>query len=154
MLGFFNSRRPIAKSVLVQDSAKFVHLLKLYSLVKIRRQAMLKLSLLGMITVKLQEDNFVKWNYQFQSVLQGYDLFYFFNGESQCPPKFVINFDTGVTKEITTAYKEWIKTYVSLLSLLIATLSDDAMDYVIGCTNSHEAWKCIQERCICFSCSN
>ena len=38
--------------------------------------------LLGMLTVKLQDDNFVKWSYQFQSVLRGYDLFEFFNGES------------------------------------------------------------------------
>ena len=30
--------------------------------------------LLGMLTVKLQDDNFVKWNYQFQSVLRGYDF--------------------------------------------------------------------------------
>lgn len=51
-----------------------------------------------------------------------------------------------MTKEITTAYKKWIKTDVSLLSLLIATLANDAMDYVIGCKNSQEAWKCIQER--------
>lgn len=70
-------------------------------------------SLLGMITVKLQEDNFVKWDYQFQSVLKGYDFFDYFNGESQCPPKYVINADTGVTKEITIAYKEWVKTNVS-----------------------------------------
>ncbi|XP_050131432.1 uncharacterized protein LOC126607750 [Malus sylvestris] len=103
-------------------------------------------SLLGMITVKLKEDNFVKWDYQFQSVLKGYDYFDFFSGESQCPPKFVINTETGVTKEITTAYKDWVKTDVSLLSLLIATLSDEAIDYVIGCKTSQEAWKSFQER--------
>ncbi|KAM1175312.1 hypothetical protein ACFX19_028331 [Malus domestica] len=103
-------------------------------------------SLLGMITVKLHDDNFVKWNYQFQSVLRGYDLFDFYDGESQCPPKFCITDGAGVTKEISTAYKEWVKTDVSLLSLLIATLSDGAIDYVIGCKSSHEAWKCIQER--------
>lgn len=79
-------------------------------------------------------------------MLKGYALFDFFNGESQCLPKFVINADTGVTKEIATAYKEWVKTDVSLLSLLIATLSDDAMDYVVGCKTCHEAWNCLQER--------
>lgn len=56
------------------------------------------------------------------------------------------NTDTGVTKEVTTAYKEWVKTDVSLLSLPIATLSDDELDYVIGCKTSQEAWKCLQER--------
>lgn len=58
----------------------------------------------------------------------------------------MINADTGVTKEIKTAYNEWVKTDVSLLNLLIATLLDDIMDYVIGCKTSQKAWKCLQER--------
>ena len=99
-----------------------------------------------MITVKLREDNFVKWDYQFQSILKGYDFFDFFSGESHGHPKYVINTETGVTREITTAYKDWVKIDASLLSLLIATLSDDAMDYVIGCKTSQEAWKCLHER--------
>ncbi|KAM1191969.1 hypothetical protein ACFX2G_012596 [Malus domestica] len=102
--------------------------------------------LLGMLTVKLGDDNFVKWGYQFQSVLIGYDLFDFFNGESVCPPKFVIDTESGVTKEITLAYKEWVKKYLALLSLLILTLTDDAMDHVIGCKTSREAWTVLQER--------
>ncbi|CAN6700355.1 unnamed protein product [Malus baccata var. baccata] len=99
-----------------------------------------------MITVQLKEDNFVKWDYQFQSMLKGYDYFDFFSGESQCLPKFVINTETGVIKEITIAYKDWVKTDVSILSLLVAKLSDEAMDYVIGCKTSREAWKSLQER--------
>lgn len=62
-------------------------------------------SLLGMITFKLQNVNFVKWNYQFQSALRGYNHFYFFNGESQSPPKYYISPDSGITREITAAYK-------------------------------------------------
>ncbi|CAN6560859.1 unnamed protein product [Malus baccata var. baccata] len=88
--------------------------------------------LLGMITVKLQEDNFVKWNYQFSSVLRGYDLFDFFTGESQCPPKYCITPEGG--KDL------------ALLSLLIATLSDEVMDHVIGCKTAQEAWESLQER--------
>lgn len=67
-------------------------------------------SLLGMISAKLKEENFVKWDYQFQLVLDGYDFFDFFSGG--CPPKYVINTETGVTKEVTTTYKDWVKTYV------------------------------------------
>lgn len=81
--------------------------------------------LLGMLIVNLQDDNFVKWSYQFQSILRGYDLFDYFMGESPSPPKFVINTKTGgVTKEVTTAYKKWVKKDLALLSLLIATLSE------------------------------
>ncbi|KAM2181670.1 hypothetical protein TB1_031621 [Malus domestica] len=103
-------------------------------------------NLLGMLTVKLQDDNFVKWSYQFSSVLRGYDLFAFFTGEAPCPPKYVIDTASGVTNEINAAYKDWVKKDLALLSLLIATLSDDAMEHVIGCKTSYEAWKCLQER--------
>ncbi|KAM1040599.1 hypothetical protein ACFX2C_029870 [Malus domestica] len=102
--------------------------------------------LLGMLTVKLQDDNFVKWSFQFQSVLRGYDLFDFFTGDNSCPPKFVIHSETGVTKEIATAYKNWVIKDMALLSLLIALLSDNAMKHVIGCKTSQEAWSALQDR--------
>ncbi|CAN6680423.1 unnamed protein product [Malus baccata var. baccata] len=85
-----------------------------------------------MLTVKLQDDNFVKWNFQFQSVLREYNLLDFFTGDNPCPPKYIIHTETGVTREITTAYKNWVKKDMALLSLLIATLSNDAMKHVIG----------------------
>ncbi|KAM2945359.1 hypothetical protein COP2_028281 [Malus domestica] len=61
--------------------------------------------LLKMLTVKLKDDNFFKWSYQFSFVLRGYDLFDFFTGKSPCPPKYVFNTESGVTNEITAAYK-------------------------------------------------
>ncbi|TQD81441.1 hypothetical protein C1H46_033026 [Malus baccata] len=33
-----------------------------------------------------------------------------------------------------------------LLSLLIATLSDDAIEHVVGCKTSHEVWTALQNR--------
>lgn len=36
--------------------------------------------LLGMLTMRLQDDNFAKWVFQFRSVLEGYDLFDYFDG--------------------------------------------------------------------------
>ncbi|CAN6716742.1 unnamed protein product [Malus baccata var. baccata] len=83
--------------------------------------------LLRMLTVKLQDDNFVKWSYQFQSVLRGYDMFNYFTSESPCSPRFVIDTETGVTKEVIVAYKNWVKKDLALLSLLIVTLFDDVM---------------------------
>ncbi|CAL8169438.1 unnamed protein product [Prunus armeniaca] len=96
--------------------------------------------LLGVLTIKLSEDNFVKWQYQLQSVLQGYDLYGYFDGTTVCPPKFTISESEGVTIEITKDYKSWIQVDKALLSLLIATLSGDTMEYVIGCKTARDAW--------------
>ncbi|RXH71559.1 hypothetical protein DVH24_018914 [Malus domestica] len=71
--------------------------------------------------------------YSYNEVDNMYGLLYYFNGESQCPPKYCITPEGGVTKEITQAYKQSIHNDLALHSLLIATLSDETMDYVIGC---------------------
>ncbi|CAN6692254.1 unnamed protein product [Malus baccata var. baccata] len=75
-------------------------------------------SLLGMFTIRLQDDNFVKWSFQFRSVLEGYDLFDHFDGTSVCPPKFVFTEANG----------------------------DEAVEYVVGCKTAHEAWMNLQDR--------
>ncbi|CAL8994958.1 unnamed protein product [Prunus brigantina] len=72
--------------------------------------------------------------------MEGYDLFGHFNGSSIAPPKFSILDEEGVTSEITAAYKDWVKINKALLSCLIATLSNDAIECVIGCKTAHAAW--------------
>lgn len=102
--------------------------------------------LLGMLTIRLQDDNFAKWSFQFQSVLEGYDLFDYFDGTNVCPPNYVIYLEGGVTKELTQAYREWIKVDKALLSLLITTLGDEAIKYVVGSKMAHEAWTQLKDR--------
>ncbi|VVA32615.1 PREDICTED: LOW QUALITY PROTEIN type IV inositol polyphosphate 5-phosphatase, partial [Prunus dulcis] len=62
------------------------------------------------------------------------------------PPKFVILDEEGVTSLVTTAYKEWLKTGKAFLSLLIATLLDEALEYVIGTKTTREAWLNLVDR--------
>lgn len=66
-------------------------------------------------------------------------LFDFFTGNSPGPSKFVISTKTSITQEITTTYKDRVNKDLALLSLLIATLSNDIMKHVIGCKILHEA---------------
>ncbi|PRQ56559.1 hypothetical protein RchiOBHm_Chr1g0337711 [Rosa chinensis] len=103
-------------------------------------------SLLSMITVRLGENNFVKWSFQFQSVLEGIDLFGYFDGTFLCPPGFVLTEQGEVTREITSAYKIWKKTDKALLGLLMATLDDDTMEVIVGSKSSHDAWLALLER--------
>jgi len=102
--------------------------------------------LLGMLTIRLGEHNYSKWSFQFQSVLKGYKLFDHFNGSIPCPSKFVVSVETGVTKELTVAFQDWETLDLSLLSLLIATLTDDAIEYVVGCKTAAKAFANLEER--------
>ncbi|XP_070662205.1 uncharacterized protein [Malus domestica] len=99
-----------------------------------------------MLTIRLHDDHFVKWSFQFRSVLEGYDLFDHFDGTLVCPLKFAFTEDNGITTEITAAYKEWIKRDRALVSLLLATLGDEAVEYVVGCKTVYEAWMNLQDK--------
>lgn len=61
-------------------------------------------------------------------------MFDYLDGSNLCPPKYVEN---GVTKKFTIAYREWIKTNKALLSLLIATLENKAIEYLIRSKIAH-----------------
>ena len=95
--------------------------------------------LLSMVTIRLSDNNFLKWSFQLESVLQGYELFGYFDGSIVQPPKYAIVDEEGVTSQVTAGYKEWLKTDKALLSLLIATLTDEALEYVIGTKTAREA---------------
>ncbi|CAL2277183.1 unnamed protein product [Prunus armeniaca] len=103
-------------------------------------------SLLGMLTIRLSDDNYLKWSYQLESVLQGYDLFGYLDGAAFAPPKFAILDEEGVTSEVTAAYKDWLRIDKALLSLLIASLSNEALEYVIGSRTAREAWLNLTDR--------
>lgn len=103
-------------------------------------------SLLNMITVRLDESNFITWSFQLESLLEGNDLFGFLDGSHPCPAQFVFTEDHGITTTLTQAYKDWKKTDRALISLIIATLSPEAMDYVVGCNSLMQAWSKLQQR--------
>ncbi|CAN6687033.1 unnamed protein product [Malus baccata var. baccata] len=65
-------------------------------------------SLLGVLTIRLQDDNFAKWSFQFRSVLEGYDLFDLFDGNNVCPPKYVISLEAiDYVFGCKTTYEAW-----------------------------------------------
>ncbi|KAB2622356.1 hypothetical protein D8674_024538 [Pyrus ussuriensis x Pyrus communis] len=93
--------------------------------------------LLGMLTIRLQDINFGKWSFQFRS---------YFDGTNVCPPKYVLTLEHGITKEITDACRAWTKIDKALISLLIATLGDEVIKYIIGSKKDHEAWTNLCDR--------
>ncbi|CAL2272430.1 unnamed protein product [Prunus armeniaca] len=102
--------------------------------------------LLGMVTLRLKDYNFLKWRYKLESILEGYDLVGHFDGSTIAPPKFSILDEEAVTSKVTTLDKEWLRANKALLSFLIATLSDDAIEYVIGSKTAHDAWLSLSDR--------
>lgn len=51
-----------------------------------------------------------------------------------------------MTNELANVDREWIKTDKALLTLLNATLGDDAIEYVVGSKTAHKAWTHLSDR--------
>lgn len=62
------------------------------------------------------------------------------------PSKFVVSPKTGITKEISAAFLEWDSINLALISLLLAILTNEAMEYVLGCRTAFEAWTNLVEQ--------
>lgn len=73
-------------------------------------------------------------------------MFGHFDGTTVCPSKYVVSVEAWGTKEILVAFMDWESTDMALLSLLLATLTDEAVEYVLGCRTTHEAWTNLVDR--------
>ncbi|CAL2226059.1 unnamed protein product [Prunus armeniaca] len=93
-----------------------------------------------MVTLCRKDNNFLKWQYQIEFFLEGYGLFGHFDGSTIAPQKFAVLDEEGVTSEVTTGYKEWLRTDKALMSFVIATLSDDTIEYVSDSKTTRDAW--------------
>ncbi|VVA40341.1 Hypothetical predicted protein [Prunus dulcis] len=100
--------------------------------------------LLGLNTIRLNDDNFMKWRYQIESVLEGHELFGHFDGSVVSPPKFAFVDEKVANSEVMATYKNWLKLHKALL--LIGTLSNDSIEYVIESKTTRDAWLSLTDR--------
>ncbi|KAM0958955.1 hypothetical protein ACFX2C_024187 [Malus domestica] len=102
------------------------------------------------VTVKLDDSNYVTWNFQMGLLLEGNGIFGFVDGSIPCPDKYhdSDSEDETVTNShhITDDYKVWKIHDKALMTLITATLSTAALSCVIGCQSSQEMWNNLRER--------
>ncbi|KAF9625888.1 hypothetical protein IFM89_027665 [Coptis chinensis] len=87
----------------------------------------------NLVTVKLNDDNFLLWSHQIGTFLIGQDLYKFANGSYPCPTIT----DPG--------YNIWLRTDKTLVSILSATLFVPILSSVIGCQTSAAIWSRLQD---------
>lgn len=91
----------------------------------------------NIVTVKLDDPNYVTWNFQMELLLDGNGIRGFVDGSIPCPPKFTESDSEGEIVEdipvVSDAYKIWTIDDKALMTLVTATLSTTALSCVIGC---------------------
>ncbi|KAB2615109.1 hypothetical protein D8674_021697 [Pyrus ussuriensis x Pyrus communis] len=102
------------------------------------------------VTVKLDDSNYVTWNFQMDLLLEGNGIIGFVDGSISCPKKFEdhnsVDGTVDTTMVIFDAYKIWKIHDKAFMTLIAATLSTSALSCIIGCQSSKEMWDNHRER--------
>lgn len=135
----------------------------------------------NLVPFKLDGNNFVIWKHQISSLLRTQSLLGFVDGSTPCPPKFLANSSRSAASASSTsasdgsaantssetdgpadesnaalnpAYSNWLIQDQALVTLLNATLSQEALSLVIGQTSSRSIWLALERRYASLSRSN
>ncbi|KAM1351501.1 hypothetical protein ACFXTH_005260 [Malus domestica] len=102
------------------------------------------------VTVKLDDSNYVTWNFQISLLLEGNGIMGFLDGTIPCPQKYteLESDDESIVHNspLTDAYQVWQIHDKALMTLITATLSTAALSCVIGCRSSSDMWNHLKER--------
>ncbi|CAN6714913.1 unnamed protein product [Malus baccata var. baccata] len=103
------------------------------------------------VTVKLDDSNYLQWQFQMQLMLEGYGIMGFVDGTTLCLQFSTSGSPNSATISVpsiteTDEYKIWKMHDRALMQLLTATLSSSAISCVIGNTSSRDLWIRLQEQ--------
>ena len=106
----------------------------------------------NLVSVKLDQNNYVLWKYQITSILKAYSILGFVDGTQSCPAQFLTSSE-GITQE-NPFFQQWISRDQGLLTLINSTLSSTALSLVVGQTTAHGVWSILEKRYTSVSRSN
>ncbi|KAM1111462.1 hypothetical protein ACFX19_010727 [Malus domestica] len=102
------------------------------------------------VTVKLDDSNYLVWNFQMELLLEGHGIMGFVDGINPCPSRFDSNVSGGSTDSSlrveTDTFKIWKMHDRALMQLITATLSPSVVSCAIGSTSARDLWVRLNEQ--------
>ncbi|KAJ8634715.1 hypothetical protein MRB53_008982 [Persea americana] len=86
----------------------------------------------SLISIKLDNQNYLLWKSQFLPVLRAHDMIGFVDGSHPCPPEFMLDSAGHASKEVNPHYLTWIQQDQNVLYWINATLSAPDHAHVVG----------------------
>jgi hypothetical protein len=96
----------------------------------------------NLVSVKLDQTNYMLWKFQITSTLKAYKLLDVVDGSYPCPEMY--NRDTNGNPILNSDFIQWDTKDQALISMICATLSPSALALVIGRNQPRESgilWK-------------
>ena len=99
-------------------------------------------TLVHMLTIKLTPLNYLLWRNQVETLLRSQNLFGFVDGSST--PENSPDQDAAAQEKAAASLAAWNAQDQQLLSLLLSSLSEEAMTEVLGCTTTQTVWNVLE----------
>ncbi|KAJ8622060.1 hypothetical protein MRB53_030589 [Persea americana] len=102
--------------------------------------------LASLVSIKLENHNYLLWRSQFLLVLRAHGLIGFVDGSNVCPDEFVVSSENLNPNEINPLFSSWIQQDQVVLCLINATLSEGVFAHVVGLQTSSVVWLALERR--------
>ena len=106
----------------------------------------------NLVSVKLDQTNYMLWKFQITSTLKAYKLLNVVDGSYPCPEMY--NRDTNGNPILNSDFIQWDTKDQALISMICATLSPSALALVIGQKSAKGVWDTLEKRFTSLSRSN
>ena len=117
------------------------------SSMNVMNQPLLLLSnMSNMMTVKLDNTNYIVWKHQITVILETYSLYELLEEPQLAPQKFLKDLSGVYTTIVNPEYTLWRSKEKALLTFISSTLSPSILSLTIGCTSALEVWKVLENR--------
>ena len=97
-------------------------------------------TMIHMVTIKLSSSNYLLWKSQLLPLLESQGLLGHVDGSVELPPPF----DPPTSQTPNTKHLAWKAIDQRLLSLLISSLTEEAMVEAVGLPTFHEVWTTLE----------
>ena len=112
----------------------------------INQPLLLPSNMANMMTVKLDNTNYIVWKHQISMVLETYSLFELLEEPQLIPNKFLEYLSSNFTSILNPDFLIWKSKEKTLLTFMSSTFSTSILALTIGCTFAMEVWKVLENR--------
>ena len=117
------------------------------SLVDVLNQPLLLLSnMANIMTIKLDNTNYIVWKHQITMVLETYSLFELIKEPQLIPDKYLKDLSSLYIAMVNPDFLMWKSKEKALLIFMSSTLTPSILALTIGCSLALEVWKVLDNR--------
>ncbi|KAK0603490.1 hypothetical protein LWI29_005537 [Acer saccharum] len=101
------------------------------------RNTIISINIAAQAPLKLTATNYRSWKLQFHTLLVGFDLMGFIDGNHPCPPATIT---VGDISTPNSAYHLWVRQDQLLLNAILGSISPSIIPFIASAKTAHDAW--------------